>query len=66
MRTLDTEELRAIELFARGRTAEELAIELGVNKSTAIHCLRVAARKLNARNRVHAVAIVVRLGLVSL
>ena len=64
MRPLGTDELRALTLFAEGRSAEELSAELGVSKSTAVYYLRVAARKLGARNQVHAVAIVVRLGLV--
>ncbi len=35
-----------------------------ISKSIAQHYLRVAARKLGARNRVHAVAIAVRMGLI--
>jgi DNA-binding CsgD family transcriptional regulator len=64
MRALDVNELEALRLFANGRTADEMAILLGVSKSMAMHYLRVAARKLGARNRVHAVAIAVRLGLI--
>jgi len=64
MRTLDPNELSALTLFANGKTAEEIAITLNVSKSMAQHYLRVAARKLGARNRVHAVAIAVRMGLV--
>ena len=41
-----------------------MAIALDVSKSVAQHYLRVAARKLGARNRVHAVAIAAELGLV--
>ena len=57
MRPLDAEELQALTLFASGKTADEMAVALGVSKSMALHYLRVAARKLGARNRVHAVAI---------
>jgi LuxR family transcriptional regulator len=64
MRPLDTNELEALTLFANGRTTEEMAVALGVSKGIAQHYLRVAARKLGARNRVHAVAIAVRIGLV--
>ncbi len=64
MRSLDEKELAALRLFANGRTADEMAIALDVSKSVAQHYLRVAARKLGARNRVHAVAIAVELGLV--
>ncbi len=64
MRPLDDIELEALRLFANGRTADEIAAALNVSKSVATHYLRVAARKLGARNRVHAVAIAVRTGLV--
>jgi len=64
MKPLDTNELEALTLFANGRTADEMAVGLGVSKSIAQHYLRVAARKLGARNQVHAVAIAVRIGLV--
>jgi len=64
MRPLDPNELDALKLFANGRTADEIATALNVSKSMAQHYLRVAARKLGARNRVHAVAIAVRMGLV--
>lgn len=66
MRPLDVNELAALKLFANGKTADELAAELGVTKSIAQHYLRVAARKLGARNRVHAVAIAVRSGMIKL
>jgi LuxR family transcriptional regulator len=61
---LDANELAALRLFANGKTADEMAVELGVSKSMALHYLRVAARKLGARNRVHAVALAVRSGLI--
>jgi DNA-binding CsgD family transcriptional regulator len=64
MRPLDENELKALRLFANGRTADEMAIALDMSKSAAQYYLRVAARKLGARNRVHAVAIAVELGLV--
>ena len=65
MRTLHPNELKALALFANGRTTDEMAIDLGVSKSMVLHYLRVAARKLGARNRVHAVAIAVQMGLVN-
>ncbi len=64
MRPLETAELEALTLFANGKSADEIAAVLGVSKSMAMHYLRVAARKLGARNRVHAVAIAVRKGLI--
>lgn len=63
MRPLDASELEALRLFANGRTAEEIAAALNVSRSMAQHYVRVAARKLGARNRVHAVALAVRMGL---
>ncbi len=64
MRALDELEAEALRLFASGKTADEIAVALGVSKSLATHYLRVAARKLGARNRVHAVAIAVHKGLI--
>jgi DNA-binding CsgD family transcriptional regulator len=64
MRQLDAYELRALTLFASGKSADEMAAALGVGRGMAQHYLRVAARKLGARNRVHAVAIAVRMGLI--
>jgi DNA-binding CsgD family transcriptional regulator len=66
MRSLDAKELEALKLFANGRTADEMAIALSVSKSVAQHYVRVAARKLGARNRVNAVAIAVQMGLIRL
>jgi len=65
MRSLGDAELEALSLFASGKTADEMAVALGVSKSMAMHYLRVAARKLGARNRVHAVAIAIRKGLIA-
>ncbi|HVV80681.1 MAG TPA: helix-turn-helix transcriptional regulator [Pseudolabrys sp.] len=64
MRELDRNEIQALQMFANGRTADEIAAALDVSKSIAQHYLRVAARKLEARNRIHAVAIAVKLGLI--
>ncbi|AXK83167.1 LuxR family transcriptional regulator [Pseudolabrys taiwanensis] len=63
MRPLDANELEALKLFANGRSAEEIAAEMNVSRSMAQHYVRVAARKLGARNRVHAVALAVRMGM---
>jgi DNA-binding CsgD family transcriptional regulator len=64
MRPLDTNELEALTLFAIGKTADEIAITLGVSQSMANHYVRIAARKLGGRNRVHAVAIAVSTGVI--
>lgn len=63
--SLSANELATLTLFANGRTAKEMAVELGVSQSMAHYLLRVAARKLRARNRVHAVAIAVRRGVIN-
>lgn len=60
MRPLDENELDALSLFANGKTSDEIAVALRVSKSMVQHYLRVASRKLGARNRIHAVAIAVR------
>jgi DNA-binding CsgD family transcriptional regulator len=64
-RPLDDNELEALTLFANGKSADEIAAALKVSQGMAHHYLRVAARKLGARNRVHAVAVAVRNGLVA-
>ncbi len=64
MRPLDTNELEALTFFASGKTADEIANTLGVSQSMANQYLRIAARKLGAPNRVHAVAIALSTGLV--
>jgi DNA-binding CsgD family transcriptional regulator len=61
---LDKNEIEALALLASGRSGDEIASTLGVSVSMANHYLRIAARKLGARNRVHAVAIAVTTGLV--
>lgn len=63
-RALDDKELEALTLFANGQSADEIAAALNVSQGMAHHYLRVAARKLGARNRVHAVAVAVRNGLI--
>ena len=63
MRSLEKNELEALRLFADGKSADEIAASLATSKGVAQHFLRVAARKLGARNRVHAVALAVGFGL---
>ena len=48
MRLLGPDELRALELFAKGRTVDELSAELHVSNNAAMDYLHVAARKLRA------------------
>jgi LuxR family transcriptional regulator len=61
---LDQKELEALILFANGKTAGEIANTMNLSISMINNYLRVSTRKLRARNRVHAVAIAVRIGLV--
>ena len=61
---LDPKELEALNLFANGKTADEIAAALAVSKSTARYYLHVAARKLGAKNLVHAVTLAVESGIV--
>lgn len=63
-RQLGLYEIEALRLFASGLSADEMARALSVSRSMANHYLRVAGRKLGARNRVHAVALAVRMGLI--
>jgi DNA-binding CsgD family transcriptional regulator len=64
MQPLDEYEHEALRLFANGNSPPEIAHSMEVSESMANHFLRVATRKLGARNRVHAVAKAVRLRLV--
>ena len=63
---LEPKELEALSLFANGMTADEIAVLLAVSKRMARYYLHVAARKLGARNLVHAVALAVESGMVIL
>jgi len=63
-RTLTRDELRALTLYASGLGTEEVAQRLHVHQGIAQDWLRVAARKLGAANRVHAVAIAIELGII--
>ena len=66
MRPLDKSELEALTLFANGKSVEEISASLKVSRSSVQYYLTIAARKLDARNRVHAVTIAVRRGLIGI
>jgi DNA-binding CsgD family transcriptional regulator len=57
-------ELDCLKLTAAGQTSEEIADRLGLSAHTANRYLSNTAKKLNAVNRVHAVAKAIRLGLI--
>ena len=57
-------ELECLSLTANGLTSEEIAAELGLSVHTANQYLTNTAQKLDAVNRMHAVAKALRLGLI--
>jgi DNA-binding CsgD family transcriptional regulator len=63
-RILTRDELQALTLYANGLSTDEVAQRLHVHHTISQDWLRVAARKLGAANRVHAVAIAVELGII--
>ena len=61
---LSARELECLRLTAEGLTSEEISLKLGLSIHTANQYLGNAARKLNAVNRMHAVAKALRTGLI--
>lgn len=57
-------ELECLELTAEGHTSEAIAVILGLSVHTTNQHLAYAAQKLDAVNRIHAVAKAMRLGLI--
>ena len=57
-------ELECLSLTANGLTSEEIAAELGLSIHTANQYLTNTAQKLDAVNRMHAVAKALRVGLI--
>jgi DNA-binding CsgD family transcriptional regulator len=62
--TISKRELECLTLTANGLTSEEIAAELGLSVHTANQYLTNSTQKLNAVNRMHAVAKALRLGLI--
>jgi DNA-binding CsgD family transcriptional regulator len=62
--TISKRELECLSLTANGLTSEEIAAQLGLSVHTANQYLTNSAQKLNAVNRMHAVAKALRLGLI--
>lgn len=63
---LSPREREVMHLMAEGRTAEGVGDELGVSVETVRTHVRNAIRKLQARNRVHAIAIALERGEIAL
>lgn len=57
-------ELECLKLTAGGHTSEEIAAALGLSVHTANQYLANIAQKLNAMNRIHAVAKAIKLGII--
>ena len=62
--TISKRELQCLKLTANGLTSEEIAKRLGLSVHTANQYLANTTQKLNAVNRVHAVAKALRKGLI--
>ncbi len=63
VRFLTVRERECLKWIAGGKTSQEVAAIMGLSEHTVTHYLTNAANKLNATNRVHAVAISLRLNL---
>jgi LuxR family transcriptional regulator, quorum-sensing system regulator BjaR1 len=63
VRFLTLRERECLKWISSGKTSVEVAAIMGLSEHTVTHYLTNAANKLNATNRVHAVAIALRLNL---
>lgn len=62
---LTAREIEVVRWTSEGKTSAEIAIILGLSEHTVISHITSSARKLNAVNRVHMIAIAVRRGIVT-
>lgn len=62
---LTAREIEVVRWTSEGKTSAEIAIILGLSEHTVISHITSSARKLNAVNRVHMIAIAVRRGIVA-
>jgi DNA-binding CsgD family transcriptional regulator len=60
---LTERQLAVLNGFADGLSTDEVAALLKISRNTVRHHLRLILAKLNARDRAHAVAIAMRLGI---
>jgi len=63
---LSARELQVLTLLANGKTSGETAAGLGISKRTLEDHVRHACEKLQALNRVHAIARALKAGLIDL
>ncbi|MDC7685263.1 LuxR C-terminal-related transcriptional regulator [Asticcacaulis sp. BYS171W] len=61
---LSNGERACIELASKGRTSEEISKDLKLSTETVNSYIKIASRKLGARNRTHAIADALRLGII--
>jgi DNA-binding CsgD family transcriptional regulator len=59
-RLLSSREQEVLQWVARGKTAPEIGCILGISKRTVDFHVNSAVEKLNAANRIHAVAIAIQ------
>jgi LuxR family transcriptional regulator len=62
---LTPREIEVVRWTSEGKTSAEIAIILGLSEHTVISHITSSARKLNAVNRVHMIAIAVRRGIIA-
>ena len=62
--TLTDRELEVLTLAAKGKTAHQIGQVLGISKRTVDEHAKLAIRRCGAKNRAHAVAICITLGLI--
>lgn len=63
--TLTARETEVVRWTSEGKTSAEIAIILGLSEHTVISHITASARKLNAVNRTHMIAIAIKKGIVS-
>jgi LuxR family quorum sensing-dependent transcriptional regulator len=63
--SLSKREQEVLQWAAEGKSEWEIGLILGLSEHTADKCIRSARMKLHARNRTHAVAQALRLGLIA-
>lgn len=61
---LTARETQCLQLAARGFASKHIADKLGIREGTVAYHIGNAARKLGAANRLEAVAVALRLGLI--
>lgn len=65
-RLLTSREKEVLQEVAQGLDVEAIAEQLSISRHTVLFHIKQASKKLNARNRTHAVAEAIRLGLINI